>query len=52
MNDLTFDINPKNHVFEWTHYDPLTKDKTNMKTNMAEYFYKKYNIKLEGVDEA
>lgn len=51
IDDLTYDFSPKTYIFNWTHEDLATKDRKQMKTNIVDYFFLKYQIKMTSQEE-
>ncbi|CDW85355.1 piwi-like protein 1 [Stylonychia lemnae] len=51
IDDIRFDITPKNHIFEYEIYDPETKQRYKHKSNMVEYMNKKNGIIIPVQDQ-
>ncbi len=46
IDDISFELTPKSHYFTWTNFDNKTCQKTELKTNVVEYFKLKWNIEI------
>lgn len=50
INDISFDITPLTHKFEWVYTDPQTLEKTRVTTDMVEYFEQKWDQLIDRRD--
>ncbi len=47
INDISFDLTPTTHKFEWVHLDPQTGLKETVVTNMIDYFWLKWGQRID-----
>lgn len=47
IETILWEDTPRTITFEWKERDPVTKNVTKSKVNLAEYMLKRYQIKLD-----